>query len=194
MHYNRIAAFFLGAWLLGSLFMAFVATRNFQTATRILASPPPEAGKMIQTIGDESARQLLRHLAGEANRGIFETWELTQLILGVALIALFLFSAKNRILAGLAAAMLILSAFQHLRITPDLVALGRSIDFVPRAAASLSRLQFGKLHAAYGVIEAVKFLFALVIAGFLFPMRRRRSRSRVEVDPVDHADHRHVDR
>jgi len=136
----------------------------------------------------------LRHLAGEANRGIFETWELAQLVLGITLTALFLFAVKNRILAGLAAAMLILAAFQHWRITPDLVALGRSIDFVPRSTASLARLQFGKLHAAYGVIEVAKFLFALVIAGFLFPRRRRRSRSRVQVDPVDYADHRHVDR
>ena len=43
MHHTRIAAFLLGALLLGSVFMAFVATENFQTVSRILQSPPPES-------------------------------------------------------------------------------------------------------------------------------------------------------
>ena len=32
MHHQRIAAFVLGAWIMGSLFMIFVATQNFQMA------------------------------------------------------------------------------------------------------------------------------------------------------------------
>jgi hypothetical protein len=193
MHFNRISAFLLGAWLLGSLFMAFVATQNFAAVDRVLNSPPTEATKMIQTLGPDNARHLLRYLAGEENRGFFESWELAQLILGLALTALFLFAAKNRLLASLAAGMLILTAFQHWRITPDLVGLGRSNEFLARTA-SVARSQFGKLHAAYGIIEAVKLVFALTIAGFLFAGRRRRARQRVEVNPVDHANHSHVNR
>lgn len=194
MHFNRISSFLLGAWLLGSLFMAFVATQNFAAVDRVLNAPPTEAVKMIQTLGADNARHLLRYLAGEENRGFFENWELAQLILGLALTALLLFAAKNRLLAALAGAMLILTAFQHWRITPDLVALGRSNEFLTRTTQSLTRSQFGTLHIAYGIIEAAKFLFALTIAGFLFAGRRRRSRQRVEVDPVDHANHSHVNR
>ena len=187
MHFNRISAFLLGAWLLGGLFMGFVATQNFAAVDRVLNSPPTEAIKMIQTLGPDNARHLLRYLAGEENRGFFESWEIAQLVVGLALTALLLFAAKNRLLGSLAGAMLILTAFQHWRITPDLVALGRANEFVARS-------QFGKLHAAYGIIEIVKLLFALTIAGFLFSGRRRRSRQRVEVNPVDHANHSHVNR
>ena len=54
--------------------------------------------------------------------------------------------------------------------------------------------QFWKLHGIYGGIEVVKMLLAVTIAGFLFPMRRRRLPEPVEVDPVDYADHRHINR
>ena len=68
MHYSRISAFLLGALLTGSLFMAFVATGNFQTASEILKAPPAPAEKMIKLLGDENARMLLRYQAGEENR------------------------------------------------------------------------------------------------------------------------------
>jgi hypothetical protein len=149
---------------------------------------------MIQTLGHQNARQLLRYLAGEENRSYFEAWELAQLALGVALVAFLLFGVEKRLLAGLAGAMLALTLFQHFKITPDLLWMGRSIDFLPAAAESQARDQFWKLHGIYGGIEVVKMLLAVTIAGFLFPMRRRRLRQRVEIDPVDYANHRHVNR
>jgi hypothetical protein len=194
MHYSRISAFLLGSLLLGSLFLAFVATHNFRAVDVVLTSAPPEASKMIQTLGDSNARQLLRYLAGEENRGYFEAWELTQLVLGAALVGFLFFGVKNRLLAALAGAMLVLTLFQHFKITPDLLWMGRSIDFLPRAAESQVRDRFWKLHGIYGGIEVVKMLLAATIAGFLFPMRRRSLRQRVEVDAVDYANHRHVNR
>src|SRR5690242_2198711 len=131
MHYTRVAAFLLGACILGSLFVAFVATQNFQTVDEVLKSPPPEAWKMIQGLGNDSARHLLRHLAGEENRRVFETWELAQISIALALTASFLFGVKNRVLAGLAVAIVILTLFEHLKLTPELTWLGRSIDFLP---------------------------------------------------------------
>jgi len=194
MHFNRFAAFLAGAWLLGSLFMAFVATQNFATVDRVLGAPPPETVKMIQTLGPENARHLLRYLAGEENRGFFEAWELVEIILGVSLIALFFLGSKNRILAGLAGGLLVLTIFQHFRITPDLVAIGRSNEFLTGNTQGAVRSQFARLHAIYGIVELVKIALTLVIAGFLFARRRRSSRQRVEVDAVNYANHGHVDR
>jgi hypothetical protein len=191
MHYSRISAFLLGALLTGSLFMAFVASGNFQTVSEILKSPPPQADKMIKVLGDENARLLLRYLAGEENRLFFETWETAQLVLGLLLAGL-LFLAGSRRLAGLAGAIVILAVFQHFKITPELVWQGRAIDFVPATGDPTARQQFFKLHAAYGVIEVVKLLLIIGIGIALFP-RRRRAHQRVEVDAVDYAHHRHVD-
>jgi hypothetical protein len=194
MHHSRIAAFLLGCWLLGSLFLTFVATWNFHTVDAVLTSPPPEAAKMIQTLGDQNARQLLCYLAGEENRGFFEVWEPAQAVFGTALVGFLLFGIEKRLLAGLAGAMLILTLFQQFKITPELSWMGRSIDFVPSAVESQVRDQFWKLHGIYSGIEVVKMLLAVAIAGFLFSMRRRRSRQRAEIDPVDYANNRHANR
>jgi len=194
MHHARIAAFLLGAWLMGSLFMAYVATGNFATVDQVLKAPSLEAEKMIQTLGNENARHLLRYLAGEENRGFFETWEIAEMIIGVGLAAFLILGLKQRLSAALTAAIIILTGFQHFKITPEMVWLGRSIDFIAWTADSQARSQFYKLHAAYGIIEGAKLLLMLVVAGFLFTMSRRRSRQRVEVNAVDYADHRHVDR
>ena len=189
MHPTRIAAFLLGALLLGSVFMAFVATENFQTVSRILQSPPPEVGKMIKSLGPDDARMLLRYLAGEENRLFFQTWETVELSMGVALVALLVLGVKRRLLAGFAGGLVILAAFQHFQITPELVWQGRSIDFV--AGNTVARDHFMKLHAAYGMIEAVKLLLLIAIAVPLF-WRSGRSRQRVEVNMVDYAHDRHV--
>jgi len=61
MRHTRIAAFVLGAWLLGTLFMIFVATQNFETVDRVLKNPPLEAYRLILALGNDGARQLLRY-------------------------------------------------------------------------------------------------------------------------------------
>jgi hypothetical protein len=193
MRHTRIAAFVLGAWLLGTLFMIFVATQNFETVDRVMKAPPPEAYKMILALGNDSARMLLRYVAGEENRFFFENWELAQLVLGIVLTALLIFGVESRMLAGFSGAMLILTIFEHFKITPELAWLGRSFDFLPWTAESLSRDQFWKLHGAYSAIEIVKILLGVVIAGFLFQMRQRRPKQRVQVKAVDYTQHRHVD-
>ena len=192
MHYSRISAFLLGALLAGTLFMAFVATENFQTVSEILKTPPPQAEKMIQQLGDENARLLLRYQAGEENRLFFQSWEVAELVLGLILAGLLFIPNNRRVLAGFAAAMVILTVFQHFKITPELVWQGRLIDFVPVTADPTARQQFFKLHAAYGVIEAVKLLLIIVIGIGLFPSHRR-VRQQVEIDAIDYAHHRHVD-
>jgi NAD-dependent DNA ligase len=192
MHSTRIAAFLLGALLLGSVFMAFVATENFQTASQLLASPPPELEKMIKALGAEDARRLLRYMAGEENRLFFQTWETAELVLGVALASLLLLGVKRRLLGGFAGAVVILAAFQHFQITPELVWQGRSIDFVAAAAGSTAREHFMRLHAIYGVIETVKFSLLILVAVPLF-WRSRRAHRHIEINAIDYADHRHVD-
>src|SRR3984957_7269440 len=98
-HWHRIAALVVGCLILGSLFMIFVATQNFATVDRVLAAPPQEAVPMLETLGAENSRLLLRYLAGEENRLFFTSWELAQIGLGVLLTAILLLSIKSRLLA-----------------------------------------------------------------------------------------------
>src|SRR5277367_3170508 len=113
MHSHRIAAFLAGCLILGSLFMIFVATQNFATVDRVVASPPQEAAQMFQTLGRDNSRLLLRYLAGEENRLFFVRWEWAQIVFGLALTAILLFAIRNGLLAGLAGGMVIIALFQH---------------------------------------------------------------------------------
>ncbi|HEX6895022.1 MAG TPA: hypothetical protein VF146_07100, partial [Bryobacteraceae bacterium] len=76
MHNQRIAAFLLGAWILGSLFMIFVATQNF---------------KMADTLGNTETHATLRDMAGRLNQVFFVNWDRAELVLGVAVAAILWF-------------------------------------------------------------------------------------------------------
>jgi hypothetical protein len=172
MHYHRIAAFLCGCLILGSLFMIFVATQNFQTVDRVLAAPPPEAAQMLQALGPQQSRLLLRYLAGEENRLFFVSWELAQIGLGLILTAILLFRLRSGLLAGLSGGMVIIALFQHFRVTPEMIALGRLIDF-GAGTASAAYDQFWRLHGLYGVLEVVKLLLVTAVAGVLLFARRK---------------------
>lgn len=186
MHYHRIAAFLGGCLILGSLFMIFVATQNFQTVDRVLASPPQEAAQMFQTLGPDNSRLLLRYLAGEENRLFFVSWEWAQIVFGLALTAILLFAIRNGLLAGLAGGMVIIALFQHLRVTPQMILFGRLIDF-GAGAGTAAYSQFWRLHGLYGVLEVVKLLLVVVVAGFLLLGKRKRAAVGIEVEAPDYA-------
>ncbi len=154
--YHRIASFLLGCWILGSLFMIFVATENF---------------KIADAVQDTHTRQFARVLAGQENQTFFVTWEQTQIALNVALTVLLFFGVGSRWLSGLAAALLLITVFQHFWVTPEMIALSVQLD----TAALANR--FATLHATYGILEVAKLLIALIITGVLLPDWRRQRRT-----------------
>jgi hypothetical protein len=182
MHRHRIAAFLAGCLIMGSVFMIFVATQNFGTVDRVLAAPPHEAAQMFQTLGPQDARLLLRYLAGEENRLFFTSWELAEIAMGMLLTAVLLLAMKNRLLAGMTGAMLIVALFQHFQVTPQMIALGRLIDF-GGGSGSAAYTQFWRLHGLYGVLEVVKLALLIVVAAILLFGRRAKMPAPVEAIP-----------
>lgn len=180
MHRHRIAAFLTGCLILGSLFMIFVATQNFGTVDRVLAAPPHQAAQIFQTLGPENARLLLRYLAGEENRLFFTSWELAQIALAALLTATLLLSVKSRLMAGMAGAMLIIALFQHFRVTPEMITLGRLVDF-GGGAGSAAYNQFWRLHGLYGVLEVVKLILLAIVAAILLFGRRGKTTEPIEI-------------
>jgi hypothetical protein len=181
MHFRRFAAFLLGAWLAGCLFMDMVATQNFRSVDRLLAAPSPQLAERVQTMGGhDAARVLLRHQVGEQNRWYFETWEQVQMGLGVALFLVLLFGAvADRWMLFFTLLMLSLVLIAHFFLTPEITRLGRSIDFVPPGASSPDRARFWLLHGSYSASELIKLGAGIVLAVML--VRRRRSRRAASV-------------
>ena len=161
MKISNFACWLLGGWIAGSLFMILVATQNFRSVDRLLASPAGAAAS-IERMGREEARTFLRYQVSEQNRWYFETWEKIQLALGLALLALTL--RQDRMSAALAAGMFVLLLAQRFWITPEIVRIGRLIDFSPQAP---ERPTFWIFHGAYSAVELTKLALGFFLSGRL---------------------------
>ena len=196
MHFRRFACILLGAWLGCTVMMSMVATQNFRTVDRMLLAPYPAASQDLKTLGHDSARMLLRWEAAEQNRWFFEVWETAQIALGIAVFFVLLFgSTETKYSLALSLLMLIVVLVERLLLTPMMTALGRLIDFVPAATHSPERIKFGVLHMGYVGLEISKLILGLLLAIKLMMRTRRKSgQAAGDVDVIDKAYHRHVNR
>lgn len=155
----------LGLWL-GLLVASWIfATLEFRTVDRVLGPElRPEVEDAFAGRSAAERRAVLRHLASEVNRALFRTWGPLQLGVGVLACALLWRTGGwPRALVGAALAVV---AAQALLLTPPIVELGRSVDFVARPLPAELGRRFGRLHAAYVLGDALKALL-LVAAAWL---------------------------
>lgn len=168
MHTRRLSSFILGAWLLGSLFTAFIASQSFANVERIMNNPPSPVAKDMEDLGSDITRQLLRYQASELNRFLFETWGVVQLGMGAAFLsASVLTSHRSKFLILVSALMMVLVAISTFYILPTMNVLGRSFDFLPLAAAPVDRANHASYHLTYLVMEVLKLLLGLSLAARL---------------------------
>src|SRR6266481_4791522 len=92
---KSLALLLVGGWLAGSLIMFFVATQNFRTVDRLLASPTTQAAPALAALPHDNMRMLLRHLSSELNRLYFFTWDLVQIAVGLAVVALLVLMKRK---------------------------------------------------------------------------------------------------
>lgn len=159
----------LGAWIAGSICSSVVATENFYTIDRLLAARAnPAFAAAVDRLGSPQARDLLRYLSSELNRLYFELWNIAQIILAV-LVAWLMRSAPQeaaftRPVKRGVILMVVIVLVMLGYLTPAIVTLGRSLDFVPREPAPPGMSRFWVLHAAYTSLEMLKLVITLLVA------------------------------
>jgi hypothetical protein len=161
VQFSRLASFIVGIWLGVGIFMDFVAVENFHNVGRVLGSMDLRAVETAKKVGDQdAARMLLRYSAGEANRYLFEQWEWAELMLGLALLLVLVYSgAHQKWTLPLCFLMMCLVAAERFKVTPAITQLGRELEF----SSSASR-RFAAYHAAYGYIELTKLALGFILA------------------------------
>jgi hypothetical protein len=160
--------FAMAVWLTGTVCVAVVATQNFFTIDRLLAARP-NAGltAAVDKLGDGATRDLLRYLSSELNRLYFQYWNLAQLAVGIlALWLVVKLPGANKPKWGIVA-MLGIVLFLTALITPQIVSVGRSIDFVPRDPPPPALRTFGLLHAAYTVMDGIMLILGIRVTLWL---------------------------
>jgi len=154
---RALILFLIGGWLMGTVLMWVVATQNFRRVDAVLANPRPEIKQRISPMTEGDARLVLRLLASELNRFYFRAWGAAQLVLGGILLALiwstFRSDLRTCMLVGL---MWGITAVLLFFIIPQLIHVGRQIDFVPRAPPPPQISIFWRLHLAYTLADVVK--------------------------------------
>lgn len=194
MHSRRFACLLLGFWLAAGVSMAWLALDRPASVERALRRPNPAVRLAIREIGPEPARQLLEYQAAEQVRTDMEIWHTAGVLLGVFLFLFLLFATgEDKISLLLALLMLATAVAQRVLVTPELVSLGRSLDFVSSPpAAELSHQ--GALGVVYASTELGNLALGALLAVRLILRRQRRSAdSGIELDGVDKRDHRHID-
>jgi len=167
----------LGAWMAGSICMSVVATENFHTVDRLLAGRANVTfAADVDRLGRPQTRDLLRYLSSELNRLYFQIWNWTQIVLGAAVLALLAApgspSRSVRWSRRGTIAMLAIVAVMLVWLTPEIVALGRSLDFVPRDPVPPGMSRFWILHGAYTSLEMFKLAIGIIVATMIIRSRR----------------------
>jgi hypothetical protein len=200
MHPRRLSTLILGFWLGASLLMTWVATDNFGSVERALKRATKSAEEAIAGIGPETTRTLLRYHSSEQNRRYFLYWGLAQMALGIALALVLLFATNgNTVTMILAAGMLASTGVQRFFIAPQMIEIGRALDFASIDEYREERRAFWNYHRAYTIVELAKLGCGAALALRLLLSsggsgRRRRSRLDAEIDFVNDPNHSHVDR
>lgn len=175
---RTVMSFLLGAWLIGTILVACIAAENFWIIDRLLAtSVHPVFHKDVSLLPAGEARAMLRYLASEQNRFFFVWWGWAEAVLGIALVAMAVRSRSGRLLLGFAL-MLALVAVTQLYLTPRIVEVGRSLDFVPREPPPPSLRSFGMLHAAYSALDLLKLVAGIWVAWVLLQQSKTETKSR----------------
>ena len=163
--------------------MAWVATENFGTVDRILGQPDPAATLRIKMLGRDQARLLMRYEASEMNRYFFEMWEIVQIVVAGFFFFFLLFGTnEGKIPLALALVLLAIVLAQRFLLTPEIVAIGRLIDFTSDPGGY--RAKFQVLHSAYVGLEMGKWGLQVLLAALLVTHRPRQSPNMVQPYPV----------
>ena len=175
--------------------IAYVAIFNLRSVGNMQRTIQPAAVKIINSLGDEQTRLIMRYHAAEINRGLFRNWEKAQFAIGLLLfLCLFLGTDRRVFPLMLCGIMLAMVIFQYSGVDKELTYRGRETDFPPGDTDFALQQRVWALHQIYVSVECVKLAAGLVLAGYLFVFRARRRRRKGEPQLVDQPDPSTVER
>jgi hypothetical protein len=157
--------FCMAVWLAGTIFIAVVATQNFYTIDRLLTDSPNGVFRHAVDAMTETptVRELLRYLSSELNRLYFQYWNLVQLPLGILTLWLVSKLPNSRYATWQIVAMLGVVLFLMLVVTPEILSIGRSLDFLPRDPVPAGMRTFALLHTAYAVFTLINIVLGVLV-------------------------------
>lgn len=176
------------------LWMLWVAADNAASADRLLLAPNAQAAAYLKTLGRAQLSPLAHYLATEQNRSLFEIWGVVQIVMASLFFLFLLFGTHiGKFPLVVALLMLLIVIGERVAITPGLEMVGRVTDF-NLDPSNRARMANDALNYGYKMAEWAKFMLGAVAAVFLIWQERRSLHSRNQIDMVNKADYRHINR
>lgn len=179
MKQHSLLAFILGCWLGGSVLMGAVVAYNFAGVNDLFQRNPKlaqQAGFNPQDTDAKKASLLWVHSA-ELNRVFFHAWNRAQIVLGALALVLAIAARARRLPIALLALALALVIVTHFGLEPQIVELGRQLDFLPRTPPPPMLESFQQAHRVYFTAEIARFCLLLVACALLLLTAPRPPRS-----------------
>jgi hypothetical protein len=166
----------LGIWLGGSVILGAVVSYNLSGIGDLFDRNPRLQEHAGFSVDDADARKssLIWVHSSELNRVFFEVWNRTQLILGGLAVLLAVVGGSRWLPIVLLTAATVLVALIHVALEPQLVEMGRQLDFMPRNPPPPMLADFQRSHGIYFAVESLRFGL-LSIATLLLLVREMRS-------------------
>jgi hypothetical protein len=154
----------MAVWLTGTVAMAIVATENFYRIEPVInAQSNPVFASYIEKIGREAIHDVMYYYSSELNRLYFQFWNMIQLAVGIFALSLIVKIPGTNRAKWEVVAMLGIVLFLTVLITPRIVSVGRSLDFVPRVPPPDGLRTFGLLHATYTVLDGILLILGVMV-------------------------------
>jgi hypothetical protein len=195
MRSRRIACLLLGLWMGSGLWMLWVGHANAAAADKLLLAPNDYAAAYFKSVGRAQVAPLAHYLATEQNRSLFEVWGVVQIVFGGLFFFFLLFGTHlGKFPLVVALLMLLIVVGERIAITPGMEMVGHYTDFNLDPSHKV-RMARDVLNYGYSMAEWGKFVLGVVAAVVLIWQEKRRSvDSRKQIDLVNKADYRHIDR
>jgi hypothetical protein len=170
MKAQPLLALVLGLWIGGSVFLGAVVYYNLAGFDDLFERNPKLAAQAGFDPADTAAKKtsLLWVHAAEQNRVIFHYWNRAQIVLAAIALALAIRWRAHWLTTALLALALGLALLVHLGLEPQIVDLGRQLDFVSRDPPPPLLEPFQQAHRNYFIAEIARLGLVLVAAMLLF--------------------------
>lgn len=166
----------LGIWLGGSIIVGGVVAYNISGFEHLFARNAKLEARAGFSPDDVEAKKtsVLWVHSSELNRVFFEVWNRSQLVIGALSILLAALGRTGRLGLGLLVAATALVAVVHLVLEPQLVDLGRQLDFLSRDPRPPVEESFQRYHLLYMATESLRLgvLLLATLVLMIRPMRR----------------------
>jgi hypothetical protein len=177
---QRFASLLLAVWIGGIVTVALAAPLAFRAVDSLMANQPDMLKTAIHKIGPVPMYEVLRLLAGEVNRLLFQVFGYIQLtVAAVVFVQVVFFSNLKRVGVFLSGGMLAISGVMGFFLIPQISQVGREIQ-ASAAAKAAGEERFRALQLAFTSFEVGLAIVGALLLALLLQRSRLTSRASAE--------------